>query len=246
MFVDPIKEGLARGWLHIDASQLGKDAVLEADVCIIGTGAGGGIAADVLSSTGLKVVMIEEGMLKSSTDFRMLEAEAYPTLYQESASRKTADKAINILQGRCVGGTTVVNWTSSFRTPDATLAYWGQRFGLAELSSTAMAPKTNAPSSTIWSPGPTLRMSPFTRSSGATSCSRPPRTTQAWGRVNRATRSRIRLARTSWTTLTRILRKIMPTDSSASIGRPTITSAAPRTKMEMLMKLKTFSRKIWV
>ena len=48
MINDPIREGLAKGWLHIDASELGKDAVLEADVCIIGTGAGGGIAADVL------------------------------------------------------------------------------------------------------------------------------------------------------------------------------------------------------
>ena len=51
-------------------------------------------------------------------------------LYQESAARKTKDKAINILQGRCVGGGTTVNWTSSFRTPPATLAYWQREFGL--------------------------------------------------------------------------------------------------------------------
>ena len=139
MISDPIREGIARGWLHIDASQLGKDAVLEADVCIIGTGAGGGIAADVLSDTGLKVVMIEEGMLRSSTDFRMLESEAYPTLYQESASRKTADKAINILQGRTVGGSTTVNWTTSFRTPSPTLKFWRERFGLTELTDEHMA-----------------------------------------------------------------------------------------------------------
>ena len=139
MINDPIREGLAKGWLHIDASQLGKDAVLEADVCIIGTGAGGGIAADVLSDTGLKVVMIEEGMLRSSTDFRMLESEAYPTLYQESASRKTADKAINILQGRTVGGSTTVNWTTSFRTPSPTLKFWRERFGLTELTDEHMA-----------------------------------------------------------------------------------------------------------
>ena len=139
MINDPIREGLAKGWLHIDASQLGQDAVLEADVCIIGTGAGGGIAADVLSDTGLKVVMIEEGMLRSSTDFRMLESEAYPTLYQESASRKTADKAINILQGRTVGGSTTVNWTTSFRTPPDTLKFWRERFGLTELTDEHMA-----------------------------------------------------------------------------------------------------------
>jgi len=138
MFSDPIREGINKGWLHIDASQLGKDAVLEADVCIVGTGAGGGIAADVLSDTGLKVVMIEEGMLKTSTDFRMLEAEAYPQLYQESASRKTADKAINILQGRTVGGSTTVNWTTSFRTPAPTLKFWRERYGLTELTDAHM------------------------------------------------------------------------------------------------------------
>ena len=92
MISDPIRDGIKKGWMHIDASELGKDATLEADVCIVGTGAGGGIAADVLSDTGLKVVMIEEGMLRTSTDFKMLESEAYPQLYQESASRKTADK----------------------------------------------------------------------------------------------------------------------------------------------------------
>jgi choline dehydrogenase-like flavoprotein len=134
MIPDPIRDGINKGWLHIDASQLGKDATLEADVCIIGTGAGGGIAADVLSDTGLKVVMIEEGMLRTSSDFRMLESEAYPTLYQESAGRKTADKAINILQGRTVGGSTTVNWTTSFRTPSDTLKFWRERFGLTELT----------------------------------------------------------------------------------------------------------------
>jgi choline dehydrogenase-like flavoprotein len=134
MIADPIRDGINKGWLHIDASQLGRDATLEADVCIIGTGAGGGIAADVLSDTGLKVVMVEEGMLRTSTDFRMLESEAYPTLYQESASRKTADKAINILQGRTVGGSTTVNWTTSFRTPPDTLKFWRDRYGLSELT----------------------------------------------------------------------------------------------------------------
>ncbi|MBS0313291.1 MAG: GMC family oxidoreductase [Proteobacteria bacterium] len=134
MFADPIKAGLAGGWLHIDASGLGRDATLEADVCIIGTGAGGAVAADVLSGTGLKVVMLEEGLLKSSSDFHMLESEAYATLYQETASRKSADKAIGILQGRTVGGSTTVNWTTSFRTPSATLAFWRDRYGLHELT----------------------------------------------------------------------------------------------------------------
>lgn len=114
-------------------------AVLECDVAIIGSGAGAGITAELLSAAGLKLVIVEEGPLKSSRDFRQLESEAYPGLYQESAARKTADKAITILQGRCVGGSTTVNWTSSFRTPSPTLAYWRERFGLAELTDEAMS-----------------------------------------------------------------------------------------------------------
>ena len=46
---DPVRSGLARGWSVIDASSLDRDRVLEADVAIVGTGAGGGIAAEILA-----------------------------------------------------------------------------------------------------------------------------------------------------------------------------------------------------
>ena len=137
---DPIREGLAAGWKVTDAAALDRDLALDADVAIVGTGAGGGVTAEILAAAGLDVVLIEEGALRSSSDFHMLEAEAYPQLYQESAARKTLDKAITILQGRCVGGSTTVNWTSSFRTPAPTLAYWRDRFGLVDLSPAALAP----------------------------------------------------------------------------------------------------------
>ena len=86
------------------------------------------------------VVIVEEGPLRSSSDFHQLESEAYPTLYQESAGRKTRDKAITILQGRCVGGSTTVNWTSSFRTPADTLAYWRAHFDLVDADEVTLAP----------------------------------------------------------------------------------------------------------
>ncbi len=137
---DPIALGIAGGWNAYEAHARAMPKQLVADVVIIGTGAGGGITAEICAKAGLKVLMIEEGPLKSSNDFKMLESEAYPTLYQESAARKTADKAINIMQGRTVGGSTTVNWTSSFRTPEDTLAFWQQEFGLQELTSSQMAP----------------------------------------------------------------------------------------------------------
>ncbi|MHB8145487.1 MAG: GMC family oxidoreductase N-terminal domain-containing protein, partial [Vulcanimicrobiaceae bacterium] len=116
----------------IDGSRLERDLHLEADVAIVGSGAGGGTTAEILARAGLRVVLIEEGPLRTSPDFHMLEREAYPQLYQDSAGRRTKDKGILILQGRCVGGSTTVNWTSSFRTPPETLAYWRDRFGLRD------------------------------------------------------------------------------------------------------------------
>ena len=138
--VDPFEAGIRSGWKVIDGALLERDAVLEADVVIVGTGAGGGTAAEILANAGLSVILVEEGPLRSSRDFRMREAEAYPQLYQDSAARKTKDKGINILQGRCVGGGTTVNWTSSFRTPPSTLDFWQREFGLAEFTVDALAP----------------------------------------------------------------------------------------------------------
>jgi len=137
---DPIREGLKRGWKVLGGALGPAPEKIVCDVAIVGSGAGAGITAELLARAGLQVVMIEEGPLKSSSDFRQKESDAYPQLYQESAARKTEDKAINILQGRCVGGSTTVNWTSSFRTPAPTLQFWQDRFGLADYSVEALAP----------------------------------------------------------------------------------------------------------
>ncbi|MCY1278766.1 putative GMC-type oxidoreductase [compost metagenome] len=137
---DLFAEGLARGWKTHDGSRLEKDLTLEADVAIVGSGAGGGTTAEILSAAGFKVLLIEEGPLKTSSDFKMQEAEAYPSLYQEGIGRMSKDGAITILQGRAVGGTTLVNWTSSFRTPEPTLEHWAREHGVKGLSVAEMAP----------------------------------------------------------------------------------------------------------
>ena len=140
-FPDPIVAGLARGWKVLDgADPAPPPPEFDCDVAIVGTGAGGGVTAEVLARNGLSVLLIEEGPLRSSRHFDMRESNAYPQLYQESASRRTKDKGINVMQGRCVGGSTTVNWTSSFRTPARTLEFWRSRFGLDGFSPEALAP----------------------------------------------------------------------------------------------------------
>lgn len=140
MIRDPVREGIAGGWKAIDAAKLEQDTTYEADVVVVGSGAGGGVTAEILAEAGLRVLVVEEGDLRTSSDFHMREREAYPQLYQESAGRQTQDKAITILQGRCVGGSTTVNWTSSFRTPPRALAHWQATYGLRETGEADLAP----------------------------------------------------------------------------------------------------------
>ena len=127
-------------WNLIDGATVSDNRTLEADVVIIGTGAGGGVSAEILSAAGLKVILVEAGRLTSSRDFNLNEGDAYRQLYQEGAMRATKDGAITILQGRTVGGTTVVNWTSSFRTPKETLNHWRERFGVDNTSRADLDP----------------------------------------------------------------------------------------------------------
>jgi choline dehydrogenase-like flavoprotein len=140
MIRDPIREGLAAGWKAIDAAALTADLDLDADVAVIGSGAGGGVTAEILAQAGLRVAIVEEGPLASSPQFDMRESQAYARLYQEAAARQTRDHGITILQGRCVGGSTTVNWTSSLRTPAATLAHWREVHGLAGMTQDSLDP----------------------------------------------------------------------------------------------------------
>jgi choline dehydrogenase-like flavoprotein len=137
---NPYPWGIARGWRIVDASRLTRDVTVEADVAIVGTGAGGGMAAEILARQGLRVAMIEEGALRTSSDFHMLEREAYAQLYFDTGARRTKDKGITILQGRTVGGSTTVNWTTSFRTPASTLSYWQTHDGLTEYTLQDLTP----------------------------------------------------------------------------------------------------------
>lgn len=137
---DPYRDWKDRGWDITNASELTSSLDVEADVVIVGTGAGGGTAAETLSQSGLHVVLLEEGPLKTSSQFDMKERSAYRDLYQEGTGRATKDGGMPILQGRSVGGSTTVNWTTSFRTPPETLKFWADRMNVSGCSVEEMAP----------------------------------------------------------------------------------------------------------
>jgi choline dehydrogenase-like flavoprotein len=117
-----------------------QDTTISCDVCVVGSGAGGAHVAARLARAGKKVVVLEEGGFHMSRDFDMTERNMVPRLYQERGWRGTADGAIAILQGRAVGGTTVVNWTTCFRTPDWVLDHWAEHHGVRGPTAAALAP----------------------------------------------------------------------------------------------------------
>src|SRR5512132_824769 len=116
---DPLATGAIR-----TGHEVTRDLELRADVCIVGSGAGGSVVAARLAAAGVRVVVLEEGPWFQPSEGDMLEATAYPRLYQDHGQRATTDLGITILQGRSIGGSTTVNWTTSFRTPERVLAVW--------------------------------------------------------------------------------------------------------------------------
>ncbi|MBK7858113.1 MAG: GMC family oxidoreductase [Archangiaceae bacterium] len=119
---------------------LESDTTLECDVCIIGSGSGGAWLAHELCAAGKDVVMLEEGGYHTRREFDLTEAHVYPKLYQELGNRATDDLSITMLQGRSVGGSTTVNWCSSFRTPERILKIWREQHGCEALTPQTLDP----------------------------------------------------------------------------------------------------------
>lgn len=120
--------------------ELVRDAVLEADAVVVGTGAGGSIALRELARAGARVVGLEEGGYHAPSDFNQREEQMLPMLFQDAGGRSTDDLAIRVLQGRGVGGSTVHNTNLCKRAPDAILELWASRYGVDGVRPEEMRP----------------------------------------------------------------------------------------------------------
>ena len=115
---------------------------VEADVCVIGSGAAGAILAYRLAEAGKSVVVLERGRYVEPQTFDSNEVEMIGKLYADGVFQQSEDFRFTVLQGSCVGGSTVVNNAVSIPLPQPVLERWNRQFGAGIAPETFQASTT--------------------------------------------------------------------------------------------------------
>lgn len=103
----------------------------EFDVIVIGSGAGGGVVAGELAQCGRRVLLLEAGPHRISSDFRRWEAKANHELYWPTRFAPLPDgDAVAFISGKCVGGSTTINTSVALRAHPGDIAKWHAATGL--------------------------------------------------------------------------------------------------------------------
>jgi choline dehydrogenase-like flavoprotein len=128
--------GLADGSLPEPAGSLGDTEPPgggeECDVVIVGSGAGGAVAAAELAEAGLDVIVLEAGEHYNRSNYPSDHLDAIAGLYRDGGLTIAEGKPpIPVPVAQVVGGTTVINSGTCFRAPDPVLENWKQRYGVA-------------------------------------------------------------------------------------------------------------------
>ena len=129
----PGAPAIAPGGGDAPAPFVPRDGVVDADVCVIGSGAGGGLIAGKLAQSGLSVVVLEAGGDFNESDFSGLGLPAFQQLFWRGGPTPTADFNVTLLAGGTLGGGPTVNWSNCLRTPAKVRGQWAREFGLEGL-----------------------------------------------------------------------------------------------------------------
>jgi choline dehydrogenase-like flavoprotein len=126
---------------EVRGSEITSDVDVRADVCVIGTGAGGAPVAKELAEGGMSVVTLETGARFTTDDYNARPREMTSLLYRDAGQTATMGNVPIVLpMGESVAGSTLINSGTCFRTPDVVLESWGERFGLEAMSPDELDP----------------------------------------------------------------------------------------------------------
>lgn len=109
--------------------ELSRDATLDCDVLVIGSGAGGSIVAAMLAAAGRQVVVVEKGMYSPIHQFNQQEFPMISRHFEAGGLLTSKDGSITVLAGSTMGGGTTINWAGALRTPDEVLDEWARQHG---------------------------------------------------------------------------------------------------------------------
>ena len=101
-----------------------------ADVVIVGSGAAGSVLAYKLAEAGREVVLLEGGKHVNPRDFSEDERVQFANLLNDGGLQMSTDTRFQVVQGKCVGGSTVVNNAVCYDIPPHTLQRWNDTDGL--------------------------------------------------------------------------------------------------------------------
>ncbi|HEX5303404.1 MAG TPA: GMC family oxidoreductase [Streptosporangiaceae bacterium] len=117
------------------------ELTLECGAVVVGSGAGGATVAAELAEAGVDVIMLEEGGYHPTESFTAGTGRALRTLYRDGGGGMAIGRpSVLYAEGRCVGGSTVVNGGMSWRTPARVLARWAEQEGLRAIGERDLAP----------------------------------------------------------------------------------------------------------
>ncbi len=132
-------------WESLQLAKKSKKMELEADVVVVGSGAGGAPIAYELAGEGHAVILLEEGGYYPTECFRFDCKEAVSKLYRNSGLTFSLGMPIIICPvGRSIGGTTTINQGTSLRVPPGVLKEWQTGYGLHEINAEEMSLYYNA------------------------------------------------------------------------------------------------------
>lgn len=121
--------------LRIEPLRPERETTIEADVCVVGSGAGGSVIAAKLAAAGHRVVVLEAGPYRTADDFTQREADAYDTMFQGHGVLATRDFAFGVLAGQVAGGSATINWMTCLKPPPWAREEWERDHGLAGVTS---------------------------------------------------------------------------------------------------------------
>ena len=111
------------------------ETTLDADVCVVGSGAGGSVIAAKLAEAGHRVIVLEAGSYLTADTFRQREADAYDTMFQGHGVLTTTDLAFSVLAGQTAGGSSTINWMTCLKPPPWAREEWERESGMTGVAS---------------------------------------------------------------------------------------------------------------